>query len=106
MFTFTSHRAALGRIGSPFERPAVQRATAWIGLLGFMIGITSFLVLFMWFWKAVDDFNNDISKLGSGAPQLIATTSNGFVMVWVAYAFYAVPLVSSLAKLHVAGGKA
>jgi len=106
MFTFTAHRATLGRLGAPFERPGVQRATAWIGLLGFMIGITSFLVLFMWFWKAVDDFNNDISKLGSDGPQLIAATSNGFVMVWVGYAFYAVPLVSSLAKLHVASGKA
>ncbi|KAF9822213.1 hypothetical protein IEO21_00207 [Rhodonia placenta] len=106
MYTFTAHRGTLGRIGAHFERPGVQRATAWIGLLGFLIGITSFLVLFMWFWKAVDDFNDDISKIGSDAPELIASLSNGFVMVWVAYAFYAVPLVSSLAKLHVAGGKA
>ncbi|CCM01958.1 uncharacterized protein FIBRA_04031 [Fibroporia radiculosa] len=106
MYTLTSHRAALGKIGVPFERPNVQRATAWIGFLGFIIGITSFLVLFMWFWKAVDDFNTDISKLGSEAPDLIAATSNGFVMVWVGYAFYAVPLVSSLSKLHVASGKA
>lgn len=72
----------------------------------------------------MDDFNDDISKIGSDAPELIASLSNGFVsecslcqskqrpiadilpVVWVAYAFYAVPLVSSLAKLHVAGGKA
>ncbi|PCH33609.1 hypothetical protein WOLCODRAFT_93827 [Wolfiporia cocos MD-104 SS10] len=106
MYTFTAHRAVLGRAGVPFERPGVQRATAWIGLLGFLIGITSFLILFMWFTKSVDDFNEDIVKLGSGAPSLIAATSNGFVMVWVGYAFYAVPLVSSLAKLHVVSGKA
>ena len=88
-------------------------------------GITSFLVLFMWFTKAVDDFNDDIKKNGSNAPQLIASTSNGFIstsslgifivtaltlhsVVWVGFAFYAVPLVSALSKLHVltAGGKA
>jgi len=108
MFTFTAHRAYLGRAGAMFERPQIQRATAWIGFLGFIIGITSFLVLYMWFTKAVDDFNDDIKKTGSDAPQLIAATSNGFIMVWVGFAFYAVPLVSSLSKLHVltSGGKA
>ncbi|KZT74655.1 hypothetical protein DAEQUDRAFT_659698 [Daedalea quercina L-15889] len=108
MFTFTAHRAHLGKAGAMFERPQLQRATAWIGFMGFIIGITSFLVLFMWFTKAVDDFNDDIEKDGSDAPKLIAATSNGFIMVWVGYAFYAVPLVSSLSKLHVmtSGGKA
>ncbi|KZT02751.1 uncharacterized protein LAESUDRAFT_685041 [Laetiporus sulphureus 93-53] len=107
MYTFTAHHAILGRAGVPFERPQVQRATAWIGLLGFIIGITSFLIIFMWFTKSVDDFNEDIKKLGSDAPNLIATTSNGFVMAWIGYAFYAVPLASSLAKLQVTvGGKA
>ncbi len=88
-------------------------------------GITSFLVLRMWFGKAVEDFNRAISKDGSDAPQLIAATSNGFVsestfrfssccqssdeyhpVVWVGFAFYAVPVVCSLAKLHVAAGEA
>ncbi|KAI0662796.1 hypothetical protein C8Q70DRAFT_1149294 [Cubamyces menziesii] len=107
MFTMTSFRGKMGKFGNGFDRPSVQRATAWIGLLGFLIGITSFLIIRMWFGKAVEDFNDDILKEGSGAPKLIAATSNGFIMVWVAYAFYAVPVVSSLAKLHVtAGGKA
>ncbi|GBE78292.1 hypothetical protein BKA93DRAFT_793957 [Sparassis latifolia] len=102
MFTLTTHRAHLGRAGAPFEKPMVQRATAWIGFMGFIIGLTSFLVIYMWFGKAVQDFNDDISKTGSGAPELIAATSNGFVMVWVGYSFYAVPLVCALAKLHIA----
>ncbi|KAI8995599.1 hypothetical protein BD414DRAFT_479982 [Trametes punicea] len=107
LFTMTSFRGKMGKFGNSFDRPAVQRATAWIGLLGFLIGLTSFLILRMWFGKAIEDFNDDISKAGSDAPQLIAATSNGFIMVWVAFAFYAVPVVSSLAKLHVtAGGKA
>ena len=74
----------------------------------------------MWFGKAVEDFNAAISEGGKNSPQLVAATSNGFVseysllpsqlntksncifvVVYVAYAFYAVPLVCSLAKLHV-----
>jgi len=106
LFTFSTHRAHLGAAGSAFERPAFQRFTAWIGFLGFFIGLTSFLVVYMWFGKAVQDFNDDIIK--SGGPELIAATSNGFVMVWVGYAFYAVPVVASLAKLHIttSAGKA
>ena len=86
----------MGKFGNGFDKPAVQRATAWIGLLGFLIGtkcdrvylfrdcltitgITSFLVIRMWFGKAVEDFNGDVSRAGSGAPQLMAATSNGFI---------------------------
>ena len=39
MFTFTAHRAFLGRAGAMFERPQIQRATAWIGFMGFIIGM-------------------------------------------------------------------
>lgn len=105
------------------DKPGVHRATAWIGLLGFMIGFTSFLVIRMWFGKAVEDFNDAILTGGKDSPALVAATSNGFVseyvcfrhmylplmsmsVIYVAYAFYAVPLVCSLAKLHVMSGKA
>lgn len=100
MFTLMSFRGSMGKFGATLEKPLIHRTTSWIGLLGFMIGLTSFLVIRMWFGKAVEDFNDDIARAGSAAPQLIAATSNGFIMVWVAYAFYAVPLVSSLANLH------
>jgi hypothetical protein len=77
----------------------------------------------MWFGKAVEDFNRGIQEAGNNAPQLIAATSNGFtsmlfcipslnapshvlIVAWVAYAFYAVPVICALARLHVtAGGK-
>ncbi|OBZ79151.1 hypothetical protein A0H81_01175 [Grifola frondosa] len=91
LFTLTSFHEKMGKFGARLDKPVIHRLTAWIGFLGFMIGITSFLVLRMWFEKAVEDFNDDVSKDGSGAPQLVAFTSNGFVMVWIAYAFYAVP---------------
>jgi len=60
----------------------------------------------MWFGKAVEDFNKAIQEGGNNAPHLIAQISNSFTMVWVAYAFYGVPLVCALAQLHVTtGGK-
>ncbi|KAI0704859.1 hypothetical protein BC835DRAFT_1410191 [Cytidiella melzeri] len=101
LFTMTALRSKLGKLGPFFDKPSVQRYTAWIGLFGFMIGFTSFLVIRMWFGKAVEDFNAAILKGGADSPQLVANTANGFVMIYVGFAFYAVPLVCSLAKLHV-----
>lgn len=107
IFTLISLRANLGaRLAAALDRPMLHRASAWVGLFGFMIGLTAFLVIRMWFGKAVEDFNKAITESGSGAPQLIAQTGNGFTMVWVGYAFYAVPLICALARLHVTtGGK-
>jgi len=130
------------KLSAMLDRPAIHRASAWLGLLGFMTGtsprflgdlvrgsnhvsgLTSFLIIRMWFGKAVEDFNNAIVKGGTNAPQLIAQISNGFTsasffrlaqsyhpshtlsVVWVGYAFYAVPVICVLARLHVtAGGK-
>ncbi|KAH9982502.1 hypothetical protein BGW80DRAFT_1433862 [Lactifluus volemus] len=107
LFTLISLRASLGpKLSATLERPALHRASAWLGFLGFLIGLTSFLILRMWFGKAVEDFNTGIAQGGSNAPQLIAQTSNGFTMAWVGYAFFAVPVICALARLHVtAGGK-
>jgi hypothetical protein len=77
----------------------------------------------MWFGKAVDDFNTSITSQGQHAPQLIAATGNAFTsesnqtffvdsdltrilaVVWVAYAFYAIPVITSLTKLNVTATK-
>jgi len=105
IFTLISLRANLGaKLSAALDRPALHRASAWLGLLGFMIGLVSFLVIRMWFGKAVEDFNTAITEGGSGAPHLIAQISNGFTMVWVAYAFHGVPVICDLARLHVTGG--
>ncbi|KAH8988830.1 hypothetical protein EDB92DRAFT_1935631 [Lactarius akahatsu] len=51
-----------------------------------------------------------ITQSGSGAPHLIAQTGNVFhewvsaLLVWMGYAFYAVPLIYALARLHVTTG--
>lgn len=41
-------------------------------------GMTSFLVIRMWFGKAVEDFNKTIIAAGANSQQLVAETSNGF----------------------------
>ncbi|KAJ7630977.1 hypothetical protein FB45DRAFT_553186 [Roridomyces roridus] len=105
-FTLISFRHKMSeRLSNMLEKPMVQSLSAWIGFFGFMIGITSNLILRMYLGKAADDFNASIVLEGSDGPQLFAALSNGFTMVWVAYAFYGVPLVISLAKLHVKATK-
>ena len=79
LFTFTALRSKLGKLGPMFDKPVVQRSTAWIGLFGFLVGLTSFLILRMWFGKAVEDLNAAILEGGKNSPQLVAATSNGFV---------------------------
>ena len=38
LFVLTSFRGKMGKFGNALDKPGVQRATAWIGLLGFLIG--------------------------------------------------------------------
>ncbi|THH34064.1 hypothetical protein EUX98_g51 [Antrodiella citrinella] len=105
MYAFTAWKHRMGKFGAIYEKPGVQSATVWIGLIGFMIGITCFLIIRMWFGKAVEDFNMTVITEGSNSAQLVATTSNGFIMIWIAYAFYAIPLVASMAKLQIMSPK-
>ncbi|KIK71039.1 hypothetical protein GYMLUDRAFT_66249 [Collybiopsis luxurians FD-317 M1] len=106
-FTMISLRHKMGGKGAALmEKPAIQRFSAWLGFFGFFIGISDFLILRMLMGKSVDDFNNAVVSAGSGGPQLVAATGNGFIMIWVAYAFYAVPVIASLTKINVTLTKA
>ncbi|KAF5311745.1 hypothetical protein D9619_003229 [Psilocybe cf. subviscida] len=102
--TFTlisfSHKMG-GKASSMFNSSVLQRISAWIGFFGFLVGLTVFLIVRMWFGKAIQDFNASIIQQGKNGPSLQASSGNAFTMVWVAYAFYAIPIVSSLAKLNV-----
>jgi len=101
-FTLISfHESMPPKVSAFFAKPQVQQTSTWTGFFGFFIGITAFLVLRMWFGKAVEDFNAGIQAQGSSGAQLAATTGNAFTMIWVAYAFYAVPLVISMVKHNV-----
>ncbi|KAH9082045.1 hypothetical protein EDB83DRAFT_2503214 [Lactarius deliciosus] len=92
---------ALGSCSRPNEKGSVTCTPPTVSPT---YGLTAFLVIRMWFGKAVEDFNKAITQSGSGAPHLIAQTGNDFTMVWVGYAFYAVPLNYALARLHVMTG--
>jgi len=43
-----------------------------------VIGLTSFLIVRMWFGKGVQDFNAIIAAQGSRGPQIIAEIGNAF----------------------------
>ncbi|KAF9241352.1 hypothetical protein BU15DRAFT_73479 [Melanogaster broomeanus] len=94
-----------GMLGNLSEKPMFQEISAWMGISSFVLGLGSFLVVRMYFGKAAADFNLSIQGQGTSGPQLIAGTSNGFTMVWIGYAFFAIPVVVSLAKLHVLATK-
>jgi len=108
LFALITMRSRLGRFGTVLSKPVVSRASAWLGLFGFLIGMTVYLVLRLWFGKMALDFNQAITKQGTNGPQLVATVGNAFTMAWVAHAFAAIPLVCAMTKLHVtaAGDKA
>lgn len=104
-YTAISFRHLMGNTGAVWDKPLVQRASAWVGIISFLLGLTSFLVVFMWFGKAAEDFNLSIRGQGMNGPQLFASTGNAFIMVWVGYAFFAIPVIVSLAKMHVLSTK-
>jgi len=101
IFCLSTIRERLGpKLSEILGKPMVARAAAWVGVLGYMIGLTVFLINRMWFGKAVDDFNIQVAQLGKDGPDIQVNLSNGFTMLWVAYAFAAVPLICVLMKIH------
>ncbi|KAL4069578.1 hypothetical protein V8B97DRAFT_2008118 [Scleroderma yunnanense] len=105
MYTGISFRHLMGKAGGVWEKPMVQRISAWIGMCSFVVGLASFLIIRMYFGKAASDFNQSIQGQGTNGPQLIANISNAFTMIWVGYSFFAIPVIVSLAKLHVLATK-
>ena len=129
-FALISFRSKLGtKLNESLDKPLIQRISAWIGVLGFVIGITAFLIVRMWFGKAAQDFNASISfsvSQSDDAPDLKVVIGNGFtsaslffllhycivfltlheIVIWVAFAFYAAPLIVSLSKLNATFNKA
>lgn len=89
-----------GKVGNALGTPLLQNVSAGIGFMGFMIGLTAFLILRMWFGKAVQDFNLSIQAQNQGL-KLVAEVGNAFTMIWVAHAFWVVPVMIALTKYHV-----
>jgi len=72
---------------------------ASFGMLGFIIGLLSSIVWRVTFGMDVSEFNSRIAT-ANGNPALVASLSNGFTMMWVAYAFQGPLLICALFKLH------
>jgi len=77
-----------------------SKAVASLGILGFIIGLMTTIVWRISFGRDVDEFNTRIAE-ANGNPQLVASMSNGFTMMWVAFAFQSPMLVCALFKVHV-----
>ncbi|KAL5534202.1 hypothetical protein ACEPAG_664 [Sanghuangporus baumii] len=96
LFSIISLRSKLGpKLGAALDKPFLNRAVAWLGLIGFMIGLTAFLVIRMWFGKAIDDFNSGIKSMGNDGPALVASAGNGFTSTF----FLLLPVALVLAQL-------
>jgi hypothetical protein len=76
LFTLISLRHKLGKFGGRLESPLLQRVAAWIGVFGFLVGLSAFLILRLWFGKAIDDFNT-ASMLNND--DVLAQSGNGFI---------------------------
>ncbi|KAG6813264.1 hypothetical protein H0H92_012678 [Tricholoma furcatifolium] len=71
----------MGKLGTLFQKPLLQNVSAWIGFIGFFIGLTAFLTVRMWFGKAVQDFNYTIAMQEQQGAQLVAAIGNGFTII-------------------------
>jgi len=107
LFLFSLHHALFSlmpegaRIQVPLTRMA--RAMAWLGVIGWLVGMVAVIVLRAWYGNAQTAFNKAIATAGSSAPELTAAVGNGFTMLWIAYAFFAPALLLALVKLNHAG---
>jgi len=81
-----------------WEKSSIQFYTAWVAAVGFVVGVVCFFLVYIWFQKTIEDFNNDI--VSQGEPSLIAALGPAFTMVLVAYILYALVLIVTLAKWH------
>jgi len=84
--------------------------------------MTAYLILRMWFGKAVQDFNSSVIQQGAQGPNVIASIGNGFnstsyisfisakltvfpLVIWVASAFSGAPVIVCLMKLTITNPK-
>lgn len=69
-----------------------------------LLGLTSFLIIRMWFGKAVEDFNNAVEQQGDKAPQLIAEVSNGFISEFICYfpaSIFSQSFISGMGRIRI-----
>ncbi|KZT61184.1 hypothetical protein CALCODRAFT_46681 [Calocera cornea HHB12733] len=107
LFLFSVHHALSSLIpeGAKIHVPLTRmsRAMAWLGVIGWLIGMVAVIVLRAWYGNAESAFNKGIAAAAAFSPGLTATVGNGFTMFWISYAFAAPALLIALVKLNHAG---
>ncbi|KDQ11970.1 hypothetical protein BOTBODRAFT_57046 [Botryobasidium botryosum FD-172 SS1] len=78
------------------DNKTAARVSAWVGILGLVMMLTTVLVWRMSYGRDVDEFNARIAQMDQSAPALAASVGNGFVMIWVALALSVPTLIWSL----------
>lgn len=79
------------------NKPFAVRTVAWLGIIGWLAGITTTVVLRVSFGNSCDKFNSQAAMAGV---KLVANVSNGFTMLWIAFALAVPALICSLFKLQ------
>ncbi|KAG8985876.1 hypothetical protein FRB93_005602 [Tulasnella sp. JGI-2019a] len=80
--------------------PAFCRSTAWVGIIGWLTGLVTVIVLHVTFANAAAAFNMMAANQKS---QLVADIGNGFAILWIAFALIVPSLICTLfsCKMHV-----
>ncbi|KAG8926289.1 hypothetical protein FRC03_000336 [Tulasnella sp. 419] len=90
-------------VGATLEKPIISRLIAWIGVVSWLDGMITTVVLRINFGVAVQRFNEDAAN---ARVALTAEVSNGFTMLWIAFALLVPALICSMFKLHLEAKKA
>jgi hypothetical protein len=102
LYVLTAYRYKMGKAGQRFDNRTMQKLITYLGVLGILIGLGSFVSLRKWLGTSVQDFNGAIQAKYTG-PQFVARIGNGFIILWVAYGFYSVAVFVALTKLATHG---
>ncbi|KAG8991873.1 hypothetical protein FRB90_001199 [Tulasnella sp. 427] len=78
-------------------KPFAVRTVAWLGIIGWLAGMITTVVLRVSFGSSCDKFNGQAAMAGE---QLVANVANGFTMLWIAFALAVPALICSLFKLQ------
>ncbi|KAG8982816.1 hypothetical protein FRB90_006531 [Tulasnella sp. 427] len=80
-------------LSSTLAKPVIVKTTAWLGLIGWVFGMITTTVLYIYFGSNCTTFNNDAA---AGGEMLLAELASGFSMLGLAFGLALFPLICSL----------
>jgi len=100
LYTPVVVRQAYGMGPEACSGPGIQMACRWVGGIGFVSGLSSFIIMLMWFSKTVTDINNFISSQGSQGPRLAAELGHSWYFVIGGYSAFLVPCAVAMMEMN------